>query len=206
MEQYEKIQQLLKKEPGTKERVPIFPPTVIQAVFDGKTGASLEAILAQFNNIYVQFQGSAKDTRNLIPETMRRSGLTITYVNMDGEAVSERASSAVKKEDEYWGADSNWLRMDNLFINRTGETKKRPALTLNDEGFHFYDTEIDKPIWWNGTDWINACGYSVGLKTSGSTYNRPDNPPIGFQYYDTDIKKPIYWDGESWYDANGTKL
>lgn len=115
MEQYENIQQLLKKEPGTKERVPIFPPTVIQAVFDGKTGASLEAILAQFNSVTVQYQGSPRDTRLAIPMEMRRPGLTITYTTVEGDTLTERANSH-GKDDQFWCLDANWSTIDDLSL------------------------------------------------------------------------------------------
>lgn len=116
MEQYNSIQQLLKKEGGQNKK-PIFPPTVVQAVFDAKTGASLEVILAQFNSIYVQYQGSPEATRNIIPVAMRRAGLTITYMNMDSETITERASSAVQKDNDHWGLDVNWSRIDELSLS-----------------------------------------------------------------------------------------
>lgn len=116
MEQYNSIQQLLKKENG-HDRKPIYPSTVIQAVFDAKTGASLEAILAQFNSIYVQYQGSPQATRSIIPVEMRRAGLMITYMNMDGETITEKASSAVQKDNDHWGLDVNWSRVDELSLS-----------------------------------------------------------------------------------------
>ena len=116
MEQYNSIQQLLKKE-GGQNRKPIFPPTVVQAVFDAKTGASLESILAQFNSVYLQYQGSPKATRLIIPKEMRRAGLTITYMNMEGETITERASSAVQKDNDNWGLDINWSRIDELSLS-----------------------------------------------------------------------------------------
>ena len=117
MEQYNSVQQLLKKEEGHKDRKPVFPSTVIQAVFDGKTGASLEAILAQFNSIYIQYQGSPEATRNIIPMEMRRAGLTITYMNMDSETITERATSAVQKDNDHWSLNINWTRVDELSLS-----------------------------------------------------------------------------------------
>lgn len=117
MEQYNSVQQLLKKKEGHKDRKPVFPSTVIQAVFDGKTGASLEAILAQFNSIYIQYQGSPEATRNIIPVEMRRAGLTITYMNMDSETITERATSAVQKDNDHWSLNINWTRVDELSLS-----------------------------------------------------------------------------------------
>ena len=114
---YVSIQQAYKKEPGEDKRKPVSFTTPIQAVYDGKTGASLEAILAQFNAIYVQYQGAPEATRNIIPEVMRRAGLTITYMDMESNTITERASSAVQKDNDHWGLDVNWSRVDELSLS-----------------------------------------------------------------------------------------
>ena len=42
-----------------------------------------------------------------------------------------------------------------------GET--RPiSLGKDDAGFMFFDTGLNKPIWWNGTTWVDAAGNLVG--------------------------------------------
>ncbi|WCF57224.1 tailspike protein/preneck appendage [Bacteroides phage PhiCrAssBcn23] len=52
-----------------------------------------------------------------------------------------------------------------LVINgkpNNGATSDRPAgLTSTDTGFQFYDRTLIKPIWWNGTAWIDATGATV---------------------------------------------
>ena len=115
MEQYSNIEQIKKQEAQNKK--PIYPSTVIQAVFDAKTGASLEAILAQFNSVYLQYQGSPQATRLIIPKEMRRAGLTITYMNMESETITERANSAAQKDNDHWGLDVNWSRVDELSLS-----------------------------------------------------------------------------------------
>ena len=42
-----------------------------------------------------------------------------------------------------------------------GTTQFRPQLASNEEGFCFYDTTLKKPIWWDGTKWIDATGAEV---------------------------------------------
>lgn len=133
MEQYASIQQLKKKEEGQTERMPIYPPTVVQAVFDAKTGASLEVILSQFNAIYVQYQGTPEATRNIIPQEMRRAGLTITYMNMESETITERASSAVQKDNDHWGLDVNWSRVDELSLSGDIAVSANGTWIINDE-------------------------------------------------------------------------
>jgi hypothetical protein len=151
---------LNKKEDG-KERKPIFPVTPIQAVYDAMTGASLEAILAQFNSIYVQYQGSPQATRNIIPEVMRRAGLTITYMDMESNTITERANSAVQKDNDHWGLDVNWSRLNESYNQSRGTTEERPNLSVDKTGYPFYDTTIKKPIWWDGEKWCDAVGEEV---------------------------------------------
>jgi hypothetical protein len=45
-----------------------------------------------------------------------------------------------------------------------GTTLQRPTLAASDIGYLFLDTTLDadgKPIWWNGTAWVDATGASV---------------------------------------------
>lgn len=42
----------------------------------------------------------------------------------------------------------------------SGTTAERPAIQLH-VGQTFFDTSINRPIWWNGTNWINASGTIV---------------------------------------------
>lgn len=43
--------------------------------------------------------------------------------------------------------------------NNSGKTEDRP--TNADKGFQYYDTDINKPIWWNGSSWTDASGSTV---------------------------------------------
>jgi hypothetical protein len=42
----------------------------------------------------------------------------------------------------------------------SGTTANRPTIKLQ-VGQYFFDTTIGRPIWWNGTNWINASGTVV---------------------------------------------
>lgn len=37
-------------------------------------------------------------------------------------------------------------------------TSNRPNLTNYDIGFQYFDTTLNKPIWWTGKKWIDATG------------------------------------------------
>lgn len=194
MEQYADVQQLMKKEDG-QNRKPIYPPTVIQAVFEGKTGASLQAILAQFNSIYVQYQGTPKDTRLIIPMEMRRAGLTITYMDMESNTITERANSAVQKDNDHWGLDVNWSRVDELSLSGDisvsakgtwiingvdtgikavgpkGDTGLTPWLKTIDNKLHFsYDNVTWEPCSENIAAWFRWSGNKIQISRDNKTW------------------------------------
>ncbi|OIN55486.1 hypothetical protein [Arsenicibacter rosenii] len=45
--------------------------------------------------------------------------------------------------------------------DRTGNTAGRPGTVGLPTGYQYYDTQIGKPIWWNGTAWKDASGTTV---------------------------------------------
>jgi hypothetical protein len=55
-----------------------------------------------------------------------------------------------------------WL-IEFLRLNRYASptTNRPPGLTTADIGFQMFDTTLGRPIWWNGTAWINAAGTVV---------------------------------------------
>jgi hypothetical protein len=60
------------------------------------------------------------------------------------------------------GTSGTW-RVDKYTTN-ISTTGSRPTLTSNDAGVIYLDTTLDadgKPIWWNGTSWIDATGTVV---------------------------------------------
>lgn len=43
-----------------------------------------------------------------------------------------------------------------------GSTNSRPTdLSIDEKGFQYYDTILNKPIWWTGTNWVDATGATV---------------------------------------------
>lgn len=63
-------EKLYKKTPSGYEE--IYPLTYIQSIMDSESGKALTSILGSFNNIYVPYQDTVENTRNMIPESMRR--------------------------------------------------------------------------------------------------------------------------------------
>ena len=52
---------------------------------------------------------------------------------------------------------------DNLFCGdyKLGTTSERPVLNSKINYFYYFDTTLNKPIWWTGTKWVDAIGADV---------------------------------------------
>lgn len=85
----------------------------------------------------------------------------------------------------------------SLTTNSYGDTESRPSDNIT-VGYKYFDTTLNKPIWWNGTKWVDYNGNDADAKTSGTTAQRPSDVITGFQYFDTDINSPVYWNGTEW--------
>lgn len=89
-----------------------------------------------------------------------------------------------------------------------GLKKDRPTLTneVNDRGYQYFDINLLKPIWWNGTSWIDSFGNPADANKQGTTEERPSSVQIGYIYKDTTLNKLIIWDGAAWVNLDGTQL
>lgn len=98
--------------------------------------------------------------------------------------------------------DTNGYTSD---IKVVGPTDQRPSNVKG--GFNYIDITIHKPIWWNGTTWVDSAGYPANI-SRGTTNQRPilDSSYEGYEYYDSTLKKKILWNGTSWVNLDGTSL
>ena len=48
-----------------------------------------------------------------------------------------------------------------ITAEHSGTTSERPNLDRNSEGFIYFDTDLNKPIWWTGSNWVDANGTTV---------------------------------------------
>lgn len=165
LDKFKKVVQLHDKDKFGKE-YQIFPITYTYAVYD-KNGASLESMLAQFNNVFLQYQGTAMDTRLLLPKEMRRKGVQISYRNMDDEVVTEKCVNDTQSDNDHWGLDANWMRIDELSLQGEISVSSKGTWVINGE-----DTGIKAlgPKGDNGlTPWMktidNKLHYSYDNKT-----------------------------------------
>lgn len=95
----------------------------------------------------------------------------------------------------------------------SGDTYRRNSIaTEKSIGDFYFDTTLNKPIWWNGTNWVDKDGNNADFKSQGTFAKKPSNPPTGFAYFCTDKQTTegttngiiIYHKGNNvWVDALG---
>lgn len=88
-------------------RYNIYPLTVIQAIFDGKTGTRLDRILASCNSVYLTWEGTFADTVNKLDKIYRRKGYIITYRDATNINWTQRYNSD-DISDAAWTNPNNW--------------------------------------------------------------------------------------------------
>ncbi len=117
----------------------------------GLVGAQGGVIIcrSEYNSKFIIYAGNVKDD-NKHREVAFMSVLTYQKYNSDAY-VKDYWIRPVIQEDYY------------SYNPKRGGTIKRMALILNstDEGFCYYDTDLHKPVWWNGRKWIYADGTDV---------------------------------------------
>lgn len=77
----------------------------------------------------------------------------------------------------------------------------------NTKGKAFYCTDLNKPLWFNGSQYLDALG-NIAKIAKGNTSQRPslNEKNEGFEYYDTNLKKKILWSGIAWVNLDGSPL
>ena len=75
-------------------------------------------------------------------------------------------------------------------------------------GMIYFDSDLRKPVVYNGSYWTYFDGWNVEYLRSGTTAQRPilNANQVPFQYYDTNLKKFINWNGTAWVNLDGTAL
>ena len=75
-------------------------------------------------------------------------------------------------------------------------------------GLCFFNTSTNRPIYWNGSNYVESDGFNA----SNSRYGESSRKPVvglneeGFEFYDTTNKKKILWNGSEWTNLDGTTL
>ena len=152
------VSQLLRKnnQGGYKN---IFPKTYLDNIIDKESGMTLSDILSGFNMYFLSYTGSRSQTRLQVPSILRRTGLCVTYVLYDGTIVNEYFIGDNISDSEFEKND-NWKDIYKTPKPISGTTQQRPSDTIY-IGFQYFDTTLNKPIWWTGTNWIDSGGIIV---------------------------------------------
>ena len=48
-----------------------------------------------------------------------------------------------------------------VYAADSGTTALRPTLASDDIGYEYFDTTLGLPVWWDGSDWLDATGASA---------------------------------------------
>ena len=86
-----------------------YPVSLLQAIYDARTGVRLDRVLATINSIWLPYAGSFGATMLQVPIKARRNGLIVTYKDLLGVINTVRYKNTVASiNDEQWSNQSNW--------------------------------------------------------------------------------------------------
>ena len=144
------------------------------------------------------FFGVVSDSSQLIRD-MNDGSLIINDTNSN--EYKNVLFSLIKKggRSAFYGAKKGLPYISTSFLETTQFT---PLI-----GEYVFYTNINKPVWWTGSKWVNSDG-NAAYANKGTTQERPIliYDDAGFQYYDTTLKKYIVWNGTEWTNMDGSSL
>ena len=96
---------------------PFFPIVRLEDIIDKITEKSIQWILNNYNHIYVEYSESRSVTRNKVPAALRRTGLWITYYNVNRHITEYFLGENQEVNNPiHWGADEHWREFDKVFV------------------------------------------------------------------------------------------
>lgn len=167
-------------------------------------GANIERLDAHIS--YGGKMGRTNNSKNTIEPSLDRFIQLSDNATINGKLVGNNDVFILKN---YSKSNKTPFIKNNICA---GVTSSRP-ININ-IGFEYFDTTLNKPIWWNGTKWIDSEGNNVNSIpiTSGTFANKPAGVGIGYAYFCTDKQTTegstngimIYYKGSNtWVDALG---
>ena len=157
----------------------IFGYCVKDAIILGGTDTVQEQI--KCNNISIVYNTvNDKNTRNLIQFNHCAVYDSLVINNLFCADMSDLSSPVIRQtpiivtnsavirnsviEEYKWGSqqvqNSSSIKKSRVAIE-SGTTTQRPVLNDMMVGFQYFDTTLNKPIYWNGTAWVDATGATV---------------------------------------------
>lgn len=135
--------------------------------------------------------------------------------NLDSNNIgSDKLNTTVDRP--IWWNGNNWIDANGVIISRNcttkllGTTENRQSFSPSaySQGLQYFDTTLNKPVYWTGSKWVDALYNNPDILTKGTTTQRPTltQNDEGFQYYDTTLHEPIWWNGTQWIDGTNTPM
>ena len=165
-------------------------------------GANIERLDAHIS--YGGKMGNTNNTENTIEPSLDRFIQLSNNAIINGRLIGNNDVFILKNYSK-----SNKVPFLKNGIS-SGDTSSRP--TNIPIGFQYFDTTLNKPIWWNGTNWVDKDGNNADFKSQGTFAEKPSSSYIGFAYFCTDKQTTggttngiiIYHKGgDVWVDALG---
>lgn len=95
----------------------------------------------------------------------------ISNVSILESGIDYVESNFITEGDKILDVDGNeysLIETKNIKVRHAGTTAQRPILSASDTGYQYFDTTINKPISWNGSDWVDTTEF-VGKYSYGAT-------------------------------------
>lgn len=101
---------------------------------------------------------NTKDTPKIFSSLLFQNGKTTldNYIFNEGSINYD----ITNKRCELVIDNNKRVHLDGNSLDRSGTSYNRPAENIN-IGFQYYDTTLNKPIWWTGEKWVDATGAEV---------------------------------------------
>lgn len=197
---------------------------VIKQHYNADTkGIVLENVTSTWSNneiitdssIYIKYKGYNEFVQNTFKSYTSKASNAFIYVesahnsNLEADClVKNTRKFANRKTCENYSIDAVIKVFNDEYVGDSilGDTKSRPLLKSYNKGFQYYDLSLKRPIWWNGTIWVDESGNPADSKKQGTTSERPSSVQIGYIYKDTTLNKFIIWNGTEWTNMDGTTL
>lgn len=186
----------------TDAEVPVIQNSIIKCNGDGVLSVrGKQQNNIKFINCIIQVK-----TR-LVYSPGKQGDIIISFINCVLSTTSpsyllNTGSEAVKIDIVNCSLNGDIINIPASPIN-VGTSLGRP--TNKGVGQIFFDTALNKPIWWDGTKWVSCDNENADIKKSGAFSAKPIPSNVGFEYFNTDTHKMITWDGSKWWNPDGTE-
>lgn len=135
------------------------PDNPVRGQIDFDCVTWLPIIFSPYNGVnhWVNTDGIQIDEKCFVPIVNNTTNLTQLHI-------TSRGFKCYVIDLHKWcvWTGSRWETYDNHSVNNIrGTSNNRPNIPDWDSGFQYFDTTLNKPIWWTGTKWVDATGADV---------------------------------------------